>query len=97
MDTSYTGNTFAGFKVFVSRPVLVTIKRTWKERLFTRPWRPFKATRVIMQPATIPENECYLFGNEIHCGDRFYQNIEKEELWQKNSTIARKKRNQKRK
>jgi hypothetical protein len=23
----------------------VEIKRTWRERLFTRPWQPFKATR----------------------------------------------------
>jgi hypothetical protein len=27
-----------------------TVKRTWKERLFTRPWRPFRKTKVIQVP-----------------------------------------------
>lgn len=71
----YTGNSFAGMRIFVSRPVPATVKRTLKERLFTRPWRPFKKTKVVMSPATIPENECYRFGNDLHCGDRFYQNL----------------------
>ena len=33
-----------------------TVKRTWRERLFTRPWRPRKATKVI----TVPCKEAYL-------------------------------------
>lgn len=24
------------------------VRRTWKERLFTRPWRPWKATRTVV-------------------------------------------------
>lgn len=24
------------------------VKRTWKERLFTKPWRPFKKTRIVV-------------------------------------------------
>lgn len=25
-----------------------TVRRTWRERLFSRPWRPLKATRVVV-------------------------------------------------
>jgi len=34
-------------------------KRTWKERLFTRPWTPFVKDKVIYSP------KAYLFGNTI--------------------------------
>jgi hypothetical protein len=40
---------FHGYKV-VANPILTKtetreVKRTWKERLFTRPWQPFKVIR----------------------------------------------------
>lgn len=76
MNMDFTDyGTFSGMRIYVSRPVSVTIRRTWKERLFSRPWRPFTTTKVIIQPATIPANECYQFGNDLHCGDRFYENL----------------------
>lgn len=31
------------------------VRRTWKERLFTRPWRPFKATKMIVPQ--VPQKE----------------------------------------
>lgn len=68
---------FAGMKIFVSRPVSATVKRTWKERLFSMPWKPFKTTKVIMKPALISGNKCYRFGDEIHCGELFYDNLKK--------------------
>lgn len=38
-----------GVPVVISDPVLTTssVKRTWKERLFTRPFTPFKATKKV--------------------------------------------------
>ena len=29
----------------------VFVKRTWKERLFSRPWNPFRSTKVVHKPA----------------------------------------------
>lgn len=28
-------------------PQRVVVRRTWRERLFSRPWRPWRATRVV--------------------------------------------------
>lgn len=30
----------SGLKIIVPPPIEVSTKRSWKERLFTRPWRP---------------------------------------------------------
>lgn len=45
--------TFAGMPVVLQHPLIV--QRTWKERLFTRPWQPTVRTRVI--PPAIPEGQ----------------------------------------
>jgi hypothetical protein len=41
-----------GYKVIESRHMVVTeaIQRTWRERLFSRPWRPWRKTRIICKP-----------------------------------------------
>lgn len=46
-------STFGGLRVITSlfleedgEPV--TVRRTWRERLLTRPWRPLLATRVVI-------------------------------------------------
>ena len=31
---------FSGMQLVIQKPIKVVIKRTWKERLFTRPWEP---------------------------------------------------------
>jgi len=36
--------------------MLTEVKRTWKERLFTLPWTPFKATK------KVPSKEALIFG-----------------------------------
>ena len=40
-------NDLNGVPVFVSDflPFVKHIRRTWRERLFSRPWRPWQATR----------------------------------------------------
>lgn len=38
----------------------VTRRRTWKERLFSRPWRPWKST--ITERPLVPDREVYCSG-----------------------------------
>jgi hypothetical protein len=38
-------------------------KRTWKERMFTLPWHPWKATKTVYYPEAIPA--MYRIGNKI--------------------------------
>lgn len=68
--------TYAGMRVFVSLSSVETIKRTWRERLFTRPWRPLVATGTKIREAAVPPDACYRIGNDLHCGERFYQRLE---------------------
>lgn len=36
----------SGLKVIIQPPLKVETKRGWKERLFTRPWRPLKSHNI---------------------------------------------------
>ena len=38
-------------------------KRTWKERLFTLPWHPWKSIKTVYYPEAIPA--IYRIGNQI--------------------------------
>lgn len=66
---------FAGMRVFVSRPVLKTRQRDWKERWLSLPWRPFQRAVSVLHPAAVPTDECYRVGNDLHCGERFYEQL----------------------
>ena len=59
--------------VDVNNPEHVEQKRTWKERLFTLPWRPFKKTKTL----TIfpPLKNYYLIGNTILCHPAMKQGL----------------------
>ena len=50
-----------GLKVIASInvPDYETVKRTWRERLFTLPWRPFKSTKSVYKPIA------YIFNNVV--------------------------------
>jgi hypothetical protein len=54
--------------VIVHRPQ--TVVRTWKERLFSRPWRPLQRTKV--QASTLPDDGILKIGNQIHCSEKGY-------------------------
>lgn len=43
------------------------VKRSWKERLFTLPWRPFKKTRhyVSIRETRLPDPQYYIMGRNI--------------------------------
>lgn len=48
-------NTFglSGYQVIVdaNRTDAKTVRRSWRERLFSRPWRPFAGTKTIRVPS----------------------------------------------
>lgn len=50
-----------------------SIERSWKERLFTLPWRPWLKTRSVYSP------KIYKLANgDILCSHRTFQNIKKQ-------------------
>lgn len=69
---------FAGLRVEVSRPHTFTIRRTWRERLFSRPWRPHIATETKVLPAIVATDEAYMIGDTLVCGERYYDQLTKE-------------------
>lgn len=71
-------DSYAGMRIFVSHPITEVVDRTWHERLFTLPWRPFIRTKTVVFPAAVPADACYRVGNDLHCGDRFYSQLKRE-------------------
>jgi len=61
--------TFNGMNVMASEYLLedgepYQERRTWRERLFTRPWRPLQATRTVVPK--VPSTQGYILnGNTI--------------------------------
>lgn len=39
------------------------VRRSWRERLFTIPWRPWQATRTVIPQ--VPIREAFQFGNSL--------------------------------
>ncbi len=72
---TYTPSTFAGMRVFISRPTLKTVRRSWRERLLTWPWRPWVVSREIVIPALIPTDDIVCIGDDLHCGELAYQKL----------------------
>ncbi len=62
-------NTINGFKI-MENPLMTEagepyeVKRSWKERLFTRPWRPFKKTRTVVPQ--IPSRQIIMMDRIIY-------------------------------
>ena len=84
MNMDFTN--YAGMKVFVSRPLVVTVKRSWIERLFSWPWHPLRSTKSVTQSAVVPTGECYRIGNELHCGETFYEILKNQSTEQEKLT-----------
>ena len=49
-------------------PSAIVVKRTWRERLFSRPWRPRRTTK------TVPNPSCPHDGEIVHFQGSFYAN-----------------------
>jgi len=60
-------NEIDGFKIVTNIHMTIdhkyNIKRTWKERLFTLPWKPLQKTRVIIMQ--VPSTEVIVNGNTL--------------------------------
>ena len=41
------------------------VKRTWKERLFEKPWHPMIKTKLVY--SEIPDPKVYMIGNILYC------------------------------
>lgn len=39
------------------------VRRTWRERLLSRPWRPWKATRIVV--LQVPSRQVYMMGDSM--------------------------------
>lgn len=39
------------------------VRRSWRERLFTRPWRPRVRSKIVMVMTTVPDDTIYQRGN----------------------------------
>jgi hypothetical protein len=64
---------FAGMDVIVHRPQ--TVVRTWKERLFSRPWRPLQRTKVV--GTSMPDDGFWVIAGQIHSSEKGYDALMK--------------------
>jgi hypothetical protein len=69
---------YAGMRVFVSRPQLVTMRRSWRERLLTWPWRPWQAIESRWTEAALQPDDCYVINGDLHCGERAYEQLKQQ-------------------
>lgn len=60
--TPYGEGLFSGYQIIEDSTLIQTeikkVPRTWRERFFTLPWRPLKATKLIVNQ--IPSREFYM-------------------------------------
>ena len=49
-------------------PGVIVVKRTWRERLFSQPWQPWRKTKTVANPS------CPHDGEIVHFQGRFYAN-----------------------
>ena len=69
--------TVAGQKVHIVEPSEVKVKRTWKERLFTWPFKPFKTHRTEWQEI-VKDGEIFNANGVLMMNHRTYMELERE-------------------
>lgn len=72
-------NFYAGRKVILNQALTVPgepyqVARTWKERLFTRPWRPLKTTRTVVPQ--VPSREVIMTADVIVMHPAVWKEVE---------------------
>lgn len=73
-------DTIAGMKIILKpyEAETMLINRTWKERLFTMPFRPaVKFKNVEVQGAKERNNQCIQSGGELHCPLHLFEALKK--------------------
>lgn len=65
MNIKYEGQSIAGFHVYTNIGLTVPgtpyeVRRHWGERLFSKPWQPWKATRTVVPQE--PDPQMYVLG-----------------------------------
>lgn len=73
MRYDHNPQTLCGTRVIIERPIQVTIRRTWKERFFSLPFRPFTLFRFEWKEI-LADNECIhdRINNIIYCNERTF-------------------------
>jgi len=69
---------FAGMKIYerAADPETRTVKRLWKERLFSRPWKPWISTKQIPHIENIARNKEYIIiSGEVHATRQGIENL----------------------
>lgn len=76
----------AGRKIY-RHPDVIEVGRSWRERLFTRPWRPWIKNKWIPNPLFKGRDECLCYGDTFHVTDSQYYHLE--EYWRTHDDIKR--------
>lgn len=62
-----TGSVYTSFGIkLVVVPSSFMVRRSWRERLFSRPWRPRQAFTAKPNPAAPPDGQLIRFGDTYH-------------------------------
>ncbi len=67
--TGITLNQHTGFTIAIrqAESEFSIIRRTWRERLFTRPWLPLKVTKTVDHPEAVKRNKkVWRMGSILH-------------------------------
>lgn len=68
-DAAVAPDLFGGLRICEAEHLTKTeecfLRRTWRERLFTWPWRPWRATRKIF--IQVPDPNFYVVGDMVLC------------------------------
>lgn len=71
-----TRTTFGGLPIAVVRPRLVSRRRTWRERLFSRPWRPGQLE--VSEPVEIIDPDAaFICDGTLFMGERAFEVLKK--------------------
>ncbi len=68
----------SGLKVVVVKPPYPG-RRSWRERLLSRPWRPWRAYRTVTHPmwGAMNDGDCYQFGDTIFINEQQFSELAK--------------------
>lgn len=76
MYTQINPQIIGGMRVIVKPPFSNKVKRTWKERLFTLPWRPMQTHKTELHELIMDDEFLVDKVNQvIYCNEKMYQKL----------------------